>query len=213
LAPFRHCKATLERIVPLGAALCSSGARIQPNLIRALADDRRAHGKDMQAPEEAEVIARLSPAVSSIAKRLVVGKWGVDASDLAQCGLMRILDSLRAGTTGTDWFLLQRSAWSMRKALARELARAAVEVVSLDDPGTDPKMEPAVLEDPLAEDDRPLWRTVVSCLTPRERQIVAAIHQRNLTQQQTATALGISQPRVHQIYRQALVKLRISFGM
>jgi RNA polymerase sigma factor (sigma-70 family) len=166
----------------------------------------------MEAPNETQVIERLAPAVLSRAKRLLYGRHDDDARDLAQVGLIRILIALRGGITGTDGFLLKRALWAMSKALTRELRRTVVEVASLDDPDTNSRMEPIVRESELKEEDGPSWRQMISCMTPRERQVVAAIHHRNLTQQQTAVRLGISQQRVNQIYRKALLKLRSRFG-
>jgi RNA polymerase sigma factor (sigma-70 family) len=162
----------------------------------------------MDAPEEARIIERLAPAVLLMAKRLLFGQTLADAGDLAQCGLLRILETLRSGKTGTDWFLLQRAEWSMRKALAHELGRAAREPVSLDAPDMQLRREPAVFEDPVPDEEQPPWQRMMSWLNPREGQIVAAIHEQDLTQQQTAAAMNISQPRVHQIYQRALAKLR-----
>jgi RNA polymerase sigma factor (sigma-70 family) len=134
------------------------------------------------------------------------GKSSIDPEDLAQCGIMRILAAVRAGITGTDWYLLQRASWAMRKAMNRELHRTAAEAFSLDDPESGVYAEPTI--QPMDPQELPSWHDLMSHLTTRERRVLAAIHKTCLTQKETAKKLGVSQPRVHQLYRQSLDKLR-----
>jgi RNA polymerase sigma factor (sigma-70 family) len=155
--------------------------------------------------QESQLVERLAPSVFGIARRLVHGRYRVDAEDLAQCGLLRILAFVRAGSTGTDWFLLQRASWAMRKALVRELRRGALEE-SLD-LGTKPGLEPATRRSD-DDGDSVSWPEIMSYLSTREKHVLAAIYRRDLTQQETAEGLGLSQPRIHQIHQAAFSKLR-----
>ena len=53
-----------------------------------------------------------------------------------------------------------------------------------------------------------IWGTVCEVLTPRYAQVIIAIYQHNLTQEQIAECLGVCPSRISQMHRRALKLLR-----
>jgi RNA polymerase sigma-B factor len=166
----------------------------------------RYHGADDRVARE-QAIERNLPLVRALARRFSRSPEQTD--DLVQAGAIGLIkavdgfDAARGSDLGA--YAVPTIVGELRRHQARRARAGSSSAVTLDEEG----VEGGVAESELRRSEtRLVLRGAFRSLTRREREVVALRFYRDLTQQDIAVELGLSQAQVSRTLSAALAKLR-----
>jgi RNA polymerase sigma-B factor len=170
----------------------------------------RYHGADDRVARE-QAIERNLPLVRALARRF--SRSPEQTEDLVQAGAIGLIkavdgfDAARGSDLGA--YAVPTIVGELRRHQARRARAGSGSTVTLDEDAVEGGVAEAELR---RSETRVVLRGAFRSLTRREREVVALRFYRDLTQQDIAWELGLSQAQVSRTLSAALAKLRSALG-